>query len=160
MHPQANIHLNKFIAPCTPHSCFHSWFSFFSILSSFFFFFGPLNWFLCNIWFMFMCEFCWSSQMTLVVKNLPANAGDVRDVSSIPGLGRSPGGGRGNPLQFSCVENPMDWGTWQATVLGVTKNWTWLKWLHEHAHVNSVVAQKMHSEGHCWGVFLVYHFLR
>ena len=48
----------------------------------------------------------------LVVKNLPANAGDVGDVSSIPGLGRSPGGGNGNPLQYCCLENPMDRGAW------------------------------------------------
>ena len=48
------------------------------------------------------------SQMSLVVKNLPANTGDVRDMGSIPGLGQSPGGGYGNPLQYSCLENPMD----------------------------------------------------
>ena len=47
----------------------------------------------------------------LVVKNLPVNAGDIRDSGSIPGLGRSPGGGNGNPLQCSCLENPMDRGT-------------------------------------------------
>ena len=52
----------------------------------------------------------------LVVKNLSANAGDIRDVGSIPGLGRSPGGGHGNPLQYSCLENPTDRGAWQATV--------------------------------------------
>jgi len=46
--------------------------------------------------------------MVLVVKNLPANAGDIRDAGSIPGLGRSPGEGHGSPLQFSCLENPMD----------------------------------------------------
>ena len=44
--------------------------------------------------------------MVLVVKNSPANAGDIRDMGSIPGLGRSPGGGHGNPLQYSCLENP------------------------------------------------------
>ena len=47
----------------------------------------------------------WASQVALVVKNQPANAGDVRVVGSIPGLGRSPGGGHGNPLQYSCLEN-------------------------------------------------------
>ena len=52
--------------------------------------------------------------MALVVKNLPANAGDSRDVRSIHGSGRSPGGGHGNPLQCSCSENPMDRGDWQA----------------------------------------------
>ena len=49
------------------------------------------------------------SQMALVVKNLPANAGDIRDVGSVPGLGRSPGGGHDNPLQYSCLENPHGW---------------------------------------------------
>ena len=52
----------------------------------------------------------------LVVKNPPVNAGDVRDLSSTPGLGRSSGGGHGNLLQYSCLENPMDRGAWQATV--------------------------------------------
>ena len=47
-----------------------------------------------------------------VVKNLPASAGDTADMGSIPGLGRSPGGGNGNPLQYSCLENPMDRGAW------------------------------------------------
>ena len=69
------------------------------------------------------------SQVVPVVKNLPANAGDTRDTGSIPGLGRSPGGGNGNPLQYSCLENPMDRGAWWATVHGVTKSQTWLKWL-------------------------------
>ena len=50
-----------------------------------------------------------------------ANAGDIRDVGSIPGLGRSPGGGKGNPLQYPCLENPMDRGAWQATVHGVAE---------------------------------------
>ena len=49
----------------------------------------------------------WASQVVLVVKNLPANAGGVRDSSSIPELGRSPGGGHSNPFQYSCLENPM-----------------------------------------------------
>ena len=57
----------------------------------------------------------------LVVKNLPAHAGDA---GSIPGLGRSPGEGNGNPLQYSCLENPMDRGAWQAAVHGVAKSWT------------------------------------
>ena len=51
------------------------------------------------------------------MKNLPASAADIRDMVSIPGLGRPPGGGHGNPLQYSYLENPMDRGTWQATVL-------------------------------------------
>ena len=68
----------------------------------------------------------------LVVKNLPANAGDTRDAGSIPGSGRSPGGGHGNPLQCSGLENPMNRGAWQAMVHGVTKNWTQLKWFSTH----------------------------
>ena len=59
-----------------------------------------------------------------VVKSLPANAGDGGDVGSIPGLGRSPGVGNGNPLQDSCLENPMDRRDWWATVHGVAKSWT------------------------------------
>ena len=59
-----------------------------------------------------------------MVKNLPTNTGDIRDASSIPGLGRSPGGGNGNPLQYSYLENPMDRGAWQAIVHGVAKSWT------------------------------------
>ena len=62
-----------------------------------------------------------------MVKNLPANAGDVRDAGLIPGSGRSPGEGNGNPFQYSCLENPMDRGAWRAIVHGVTKSWTQLK---------------------------------
>ena len=58
-----------------------------------------------------------------VVKNPPANAGDV---GLVPGSGMSPGGGNGNPLQYSCLENPTDRGAWRATVYRVTKSWTWL----------------------------------
>ena len=56
-----------------------------------------------------------------MVKNPPANAEDARDVGSIPGLGGFPGEGNGNPLQYSCLANPMDSGAWQATVPGVAK---------------------------------------
>ena len=59
-----------------------------------------------------------------MVKNLPANEGDIRDVDSITGSGRSPGGGHNNPLQYSCLENPMDRGAWQATVHRVAKSRT------------------------------------
>ena len=62
--------------------------------------------------------------MTLVVKNPPANAGDIRDSGLIPRLGRFPGVGRGNPLQSSCLENPMDRGAWQAAVYRVAQNQT------------------------------------
>ena len=67
------------------------------------------------------CVCAGASQLALVVKNLPANAGNIRDVGSIPGSGRSPGGGKGNPLQYSYQENPMDRGGWLATVHGVAK---------------------------------------
>ena len=63
-----------------------------------------------------------ASQVALVVKNLPANAGDISDTGSIPGLGRSPGGGNGNLFQYSCLENPMDRGAWQATVREITES--------------------------------------
>ena len=65
-----------------------------------------------------------ASREALVVKNLPAIAGDIRDVGSIPGLGRSPGGGHGNPLLYSCLENPMDRETWQAAVHRVAQSRT------------------------------------
>ena len=62
--------------------------------------------------------------MALVVKNPPANAGGIRDAVSIPGSGRSPEGGNGNPLHYSYLENPMDRGTWRATVHGVAESRT------------------------------------
>ena len=65
-----------------------------------------------------------ASQVALVVKNTSANAGGMRDAGSIPGSERSTGGGHGNPLQSSCLENPMDRGAWRAIVRKVTKNWT------------------------------------
>ena len=65
-----------------------------------------------------------TSQVALVVKNPPANTGDVRDAFSIPGFGRSLAGGNGNPLWYSCLENPIDRGAWRATVHGVAKSWT------------------------------------
>ena len=68
--------------------------------------------------------YVWASQVALAVKNLPANAGDVRDEGLIPGSGRSLGGGHGNPLQYSSLENPMDKGAWLATIHRVPKSWT------------------------------------
>ena len=73
-----------------------------------------------------------ASLVATVVKNLPANAGDIRDAGSIPGSERSPGGGHGNPLQCSCLENPMDRGAWRAIVDGVSKSATRLKRLSMH----------------------------
>ena len=70
------------------------------------------------------------------MKNPPARAGDVRDVSSVPGSGRSPGEGTGNPPQDSCLENPRDRGACRDTVLGVSKTWTQLKRLSTRAYTN------------------------
>ena len=75
----------------------------------------------------------WAFQVALVVKNPAVNAGDIRDKDSIPGLGRSLKGGRGNPLQYSCLENPMDRGAWRPTAHRITKSLTRLKWLSTHA---------------------------
>ena len=72
--------------------------------------------------------------MVLVVRSLPAIAGDRRDAVSLYGSRRVPGRGNGNPLHYSCLENPMGRGTWQATVHGVAKTWTWTKWISTHAH--------------------------
>ena len=66
------------------------------------------------------------AKVALVVKNLPANAGNARDTGSIPGWGRAPGEGNGNPLQCSCMENSMDRGSWWTTVYGITKSQTQL----------------------------------
>ena len=91
----------------------------------------------------------WASQVTLVVKNPPANAGDIRGVGSIPGLGRPPGGGHGNPLQYSCLENPMDREDWWATIQGVAKSRSRLKWLSKHTCIMTCIhhynlVQKIH----------------
>ena len=71
-----------------------------------------------------VCSTWRATKVVLVVKNPPASARDVRDGGSIPGLGRSPGGGNGSPLQFSCLENPTDRRVWRATVHGVGKSRT------------------------------------
>ena len=73
-----------------------------------------------------------------MVKNLPANSGDVKDTGSVPGLGRSPGEGHVSPLQYSCLKNPMDREAWWATIHGVTKSQTRLKRLTTHARVEVV----------------------
>ena len=81
------------------------------------------------------------SQVALVIKNLPANTGHVRDAGLIPGSGRFPGGGNDNPLQYSCLENPMDRGAWWATVHGVSRSRTRLKRL----------STQLLRNGHKWG---------
>ena len=77
--------------------------------------------------------------MALRVKNPLANAGDIRDVGLFPGLERSPVGGHGNRLKYSCIENPMDIGAWWAIAQRVAKSWTQLKQLSIHACSNSEV---------------------
>ena len=73
--------------------------------------------------------------MALVVKNLLANAGDIRDTGLVPGSERSPGRRHSNPLQCSCLENPMDRGAWQATVHRVAKSQTQLKRFRMHVYL-------------------------
>ena len=73
---------------------------------------------------MYYMYISWAAQLVQVVKNPPASIGDIGDTGSIPGLGRSPGRKHGNPLQYSCLENPMDSGARQAIVHSVAKNQT------------------------------------
>ena len=87
----------------------------------------------------YMSSVTWASQVVLVVKNPPANAGDVRDLGLIPGSGRFPGGGHGNPLQYSCLENPTGGGIWWATVPGVSNSWTQLKQLSTQTYSNITI---------------------
>ena len=72
-------------------------------------------------------------------KNLAANAGDITNMGSIPRLGGSPGGGNGNLLQDSCLENPMDMGAWRTTAHRVAKSWRQLKQLSTHTHTHTHV---------------------
>ena len=85
-------------------------------------------------------RYVWGFQGGLAVKNPPPNSGEVRDAGLIPGSGRSPGGGHGNPLQYSCLENPKDRGTWQITVHRAAKSETLLKRLSMHAHINTCLS--------------------
>ena len=82
-----------------------------------------------------------------MVKNSPANAGDVRGVGSISGLGRSPGGGHGNPLQYFCLENPLDRGAWRATVHRIVKRWTQLNRLSTHTCMENDAGTPGNKEG-------------
>ena len=100
----------------------------------------------------------WASQVALVVKNLPATAGEW-DAILIPGPGRSPGGGNGNPIQYFCLENPMDRGAWQAVVHRVVESWTRPKRLSTHVStwfgVEAATLWQWGSEPEagyaCWG---------
>ena len=80
-----------------------------------------------NLLFLFPCRNPQAFQVGLVVKNLPANEGDVREADLISRSGRFPGGEHGNPLQHSCLENPMDRGAWRDTVHRVAQSQTQLK---------------------------------
>ena len=88
-----------------------------------------------------------------MIKNLPTNAGDTGDPVSIPGSGRSPGGGNGNPLQYSCLGNPMDRGAWRATVYGVTESDTTE---HPYRHMNINTYVLIHS--HIYHYWIPYHW--
>ena len=93
------------------------------------------NLFQCDYWYVRFNtkdKFKLASYVALVVKKLPANAGDERDAGLIPGLGRSLGGGHGKALQYSHLENPVDRGAWWATVHGVTKSRTRVSDSHFH----------------------------
>ena len=110
---------------------------------------------------LWLIETCWgfgfffsppapgASQVALVVKSLPASARDTRDIGSIPGSGRSPGGGHGNPLQYSCLENPMDRGAWRATAHRVAKSQTRLKHARTHAVFFFLMFFSKNSTGDC-----------
>ena len=96
-----------------------------------------------------------ASQAALVVKHLADNAGDVRDVGSIPGSGRSPGEGHDDSLRYSCLENSMDRGAWQATAHGFAKSQTQLKQLSTLycTGLNSVPQTQVHLESRSVTVF-------
>ena len=93
-----------------------------------------------------------SASVALVVNNMPDNAGDARDAGSTPGSGRSPGGGNGNPVQYSCLENPMDRGGWQVTVRvsqRVGHDWAWLSMQHVYGRCQTF--WEASRSCHCWG---------
>ena len=81
-----------------------------------------------------------------MVKNPPANAGDIRDMGSISGSRRYPGGGNGNPLQYSCLKNPMDRGAWRATVQRVGHDWSDLACTHGRWEVGSTSRSRVTSK--------------
>ena len=93
-------------------------------------------------WYIFLLLLIRASQVVLVVQNLPVNAGDIRNIGSIPGWGRSPGEGHGNPLQYLCLQNPMDRGAWRVMVHRVTKSWTRLKRFSAYARITDQVKGK------------------
>ena len=89
-------------------------------------------------------------------KESACDAGAASDPGLIPGSGRSNGGGHGNPLQYSCLENPTDRGAWRALVHRVTKSWTWLKQLSRHAHLDkSLSISRLISSTGKWEISLI-----
>ena len=86
----------------------------------------------------------WVSQVVLVVKHPPASAGSIRDTHSIPGSGRSPGGDHGNPLQCSCLENPMDKGAWWTTIQSIPKSWTQWKRFNMQTHTMKFIYSNLY----------------
>ena len=111
-----------------------------------------LSLFLISLWagsFSLVSSGLWASQVALLEKNSPANAGDAGSISE---SGRSPAaGGHGSPLQYSCLENPMDRGAWRATIHGVAKSWTWLKRLSTHACMSGLLQLKNAAIFHLLG---------
>ena len=85
--------------------------------------------------------------MVLVTKNSPANEGDMTDAGLISGLGRSPRGGHGNPLRYSCLENPKDRGAWQTAVHRVAQSQTWLKQLSLYIYIFICFTQRSSKIG-------------
>ena len=87
-------------------------------------------------WVIFLCNVphLWVSRVVLVVENPPADGREVKDSGSVPGSGKCPGGEHGNPLQYSCLENPVDRGAWWLMVHRVTKSWTQLKRISTHTY--------------------------
>ena len=110
-----------------------------------------LDYYMIVIHFLICGVIMWASQVLLVVKNLPANAGDRNDVSLIPGSGRL---WYGNPLQYSCLENPMGWGAWLAIVPRVAKSQTQLKRLSMHAQ-NDHISYQLRSTSRLYIVTLL-----
>ena len=88
----------------------------------------------------------WASQLAQLVKNTLVNAGDLKAVGSIPGWGRSPEGGNGCPLQYSCLENPMDRGAWQVTVRGVAESDTTGATSHANVHGSTLFCGKLFGQ--------------
>ena len=112
------------------------------VMILFIFFFSPL---FKEYWEWFILV------VVLVIKNPPANA---RDAGSVPESGRSPGGGNGNPLQYSCQENPVDKGACRATAHGVAKSWTWLCLSSSILYKTAVILERKHVYTENWAAWL------